>query len=322
MLWSLWLTCVKLQSKFKSWAKQPTRYSTIRVILSTCTNPVLFTTLLMAGYTRVKATSMGDSMLKRVLEMLSSGTPLYEILTSAVTHKSIANNPTSWFGAGDVALSALECGIVVWGFKLFECRKQLLSLPGVCTIFVCVLMAAGNVYLSIIVGHAIGLRSAEALAFAARNTTLALAKPAMEAIGGNTVVNAALVVGNGIVGQLFYPSMLGKLANPFASFCKATPPAPSANAQENSATNSGSDSQRTLYMERSEEQPRMADCALTVATGVAVGVNGAAMGVSYLYEHNHPAAPYAVLAMTVYGISTVILTTVDPFKSVAMALAK
>lgn len=322
-LWFLWLGCVKLQGKLKLWAKRSAQTSKLWVILATVANPVLFATLLLTAYTRAKASLMGGPhILDRVLAMLSSGTPLYEILTSATSHVRLPHNQSAWFGAGDLALSALECGIVVWGFKLFECRKQLLSIPGACTILICIMVAVGNVYLSVIVGHAVGLKSSEALAFAARNTTLALAKPAMEAIGGNTVVNAALVVGNGIIGQILYPFVMHKLVNPFAIWCEATTPSQPTISREPSVTNSDGGSQATVYLNPSDNDPHTKDSALTVATGIAVGVNGAAMGVSYLYEHDHPAAPYAVLAMTVYGISTVILTTVDPFKTSAMALAR
>jgi hypothetical protein len=65
----------------------------------------------------------------------------------------------------------------------------------------------------------------------------------------------------------------------------------------------------------------LGDSPATIAAGITVGINGAAMGVAYLYATKSRAAPYAALAMTVFGVMTVVLTTVDPFKQVLMGLA-
>lgn len=48
----------------------------------------------------------------------------------------------------------------------------------------------------------------------------------------------------------------------------------------------------------------------TIAAGVTVGVNAAAMGTAQLYESGSDAAPYAALAMTVFGVATVGFTMV------------
>ncbi|KAM4057155.1 lrgB-like family protein [Hirsutella rhossiliensis] len=230
-------------------------------------NPILSTTLLMIAYMRLKAAAEKKS-LDHVLATFSSGTPLYAIWTSKITGIALSDNPSAWFGAGDAALCILEVGMVTWGFKLYECR----------------LLAA----------RGLGLRGPETLAFAARSTTLALAKPAVEAVGGNLVVNASLIVSNGIVGQLLYPFALDWLGWP---------------------RNKTGRSLRTASR-------RQADGIVTVAAGVAVGTNGAAMGVSYLYETGSHAAPYAALSMTVFGVMTVVFITVDPFKSYVEWLAR
>jgi cobalamin biosynthesis Mg chelatase CobN len=52
--------------------------------------------------------------------------------------------------------------------------------------------------------------------------------------------------------------------------------------------------------------------AHTVGTGVMVGVNAAAMGTSYLYEYQSRAAPYSALAMTLFGVMTVVFLSVTP----------
>lgn len=48
----------------------------------------------------------------------------------------------------------------------------------------------------------------------------------------------------------------------------------------------------------------------TIASGVTVGINAAAMGTAHLYETGSDAAPYSALAMTVFGIATVGFTMV------------
>jgi putative effector of murein hydrolase len=48
----------------------------------------------------------------------------------------------------------------------------------------------------------------------------------------------------------------------------------------------------------------------TLAAGVTIGINAAAMGTAHLYETNSDAAPYAALAMTVFGVATVGFTMV------------
>lgn len=269
-------------------------------------NPVLVTTLLLTAYVRAKAYAAQGLSLAGVQAAFSGGSPLYAIWTSQVQRVTLPNNPTGWFGAGDAALSILECGFVIWGFKLYECRRQLFSMAGLVTVIICIVSAAGNVYLSVLLGHILGLDKAEALAFAARNTTLALAKPAIEAVGGNMVVNAALVVSNGIVGQLSYPYILDRIGVKQTGLPVCRQP-----SRSSTETSEKRDDEGT------SDQP---DDAVTIAAGVAIGINGAAMGVAYLYENKSRAAPYAALAMTTYGVMTVLFVAVDPFKGALLGL--
>lgn len=53
----------------------------------------------------------------------------------------------------------------------------------------------------------------------------------------------------------------------------------------------------------------------TVAAGMTVGINAAAMGTAYLYEDDSRAAPYAALSMTVFGVMTVVFTSIQPLAS-------
>ncbi|KAH0598491.1 hypothetical protein MHUMG1_03790 [Metarhizium humberi] len=292
-LWLCWLVAIRLQRTLKSsnlfGSNVRCRHS-----LATMVNPVLVTTLLMLGFTRIRGLLKGRRGIAKVLGDFSSGTPLYTIWTAVASDSLMPDSPTPWFGAGDFALSLLECGIVAWGFKLYECRKQLFSMSGISTLLFSTIAAAGNVFLSVMLARALGLQPEESLAFAARSATLALAKPSVKALGGNVALNATLVVSNGILGQLMYPVLLDKLSVPTVQ------PEPQDKAGEGKIDDDG---------------------PVTVAAGTAIGINGAAMGVSYLYEVKSRAAPYAALSVTMFGVMTVVFTTLEPFKNTALKLA-
>ncbi|KAI6785272.1 uncharacterized protein J7T54_006914 [Emericellopsis cladophorae] len=290
-VWFSWITTVRMQRLFKKssvCAKRPRLKNTIATVM----NSVLLTTLLLTAYIRSRAVASPLYDLSQVQQLFSRGNPLYAVWTASVLHEPIISNTRAYFGAGDAALAFLEVGIVVWGFKLFECRKQLWSVAGVFTVTVSIGIAAANVFLSVGSAHLIGLDGSEALSFAARSVTLALAKPAVEAVGGNLAVNAAVVVSNGILGQLIYPFVLDRMV---------------------ARTDSTEEED-----DRSLNGP---DDPLTIATGIAIGINGAAMGVAYLYGTRSRAAPYAAVAMTVFGVMTVVFTTVEPFKGVVLSLS-
>ncbi|KAG6015166.1 hypothetical protein E4U54_004084 [Claviceps lovelessii] len=293
-LWLCWITAVRLQRTVKQsfFLIDSVR---CRHTVATMINPVLVTTALMLGYTRLRGVLSPDGGIATVLSGLSSGTPLYSLWTALAREAPLADNPSYWFGAGDFALSLLECGIVAWGFKLYECRRQLFSSAGLVIFVFCSVAAVGNVFLPVLLASRLGLDGPEALAFAARSTTLALAKPAVKTLGGNLALNATLVVSNGIIGQLLYPILLEKLSIPA--------------------------SDRSVDTKDQEKLDAKTDDVMTVAAGTAIGINGAAMGVSYLYEVQSRAAPYAVLSMTIFGVMTVAFTTLEPFKGVVLGLA-
>ncbi|PHH81692.1 hypothetical protein CDD82_180 [Ophiocordyceps australis] len=327
-LWFLWITSVRLVRLFKT-SSLLTSNKRLKSILVTLCNPVLITTGLMMGYTRGKAAIKGVGQLQSVIETLSKGTPLRSIWTASVKGTVITSNPGAYFGAGDLALSLLECGMLVWGFKLYECRRQLFSANGGLTVIISILAAVGNVFGSVLISKAIGLGQPEILAFSARCATLALAKPAVQALGGNIVVNAIVVVSNGVLGQLLLPFILDRFG------VQTTDTEPTRKTMLDVSSSSDTlvahqpgmhkTSQDTIQeaMDRKRaENDATTDSVMTVAMGVAVGVNGAAMGVSHLYEHKSRAAPYAVLSMTVFAIVTVVLTTVDPFKGFVLNLTK
>jgi putative effector of murein hydrolase len=314
VLWFVWASTLRLQRELKT-SSICNDTSKLMNAIVTLMNPVLFTTLMMTAYTRAKTCAYGFDSLPEVLRNFSSGTPLYALWTSVATGTPLSDGRSPWFGAGDAALSILECGILIWGFKLYECQRQLFSLAGLLTVLLATAAAAANVFLSVLAGSFVGLDAPEALAFAARSTTLALAKPAMAALGGNLGVNAALVVSNGILGQLCYPFVLDKLGVKREDKISCS--------SVSLPDSDGKESRLSLrpLLKTAQQDLASGDDPFTISAGIAVGINGAAMGVSYLYETRSRAAPYAALAMTVSGVMTVVFTTVEPFKGVVLSLA-
>lgn len=317
--WFFWISAVRGQRLFKQsklFPKNP-RYKSA---ISTLLNPVLMTVFLLLAYTRAKASALGVSV-KWVLDEFSQGSPLYELWTAGVTGEVIRTNPTSYFGAGDLALSILEVGILIWGFKLYECRRQLFSTAGIVTVLISAIAAATNVFVCVLLGVALKIKAPEALAFAARSTTLALAKPAIEAVGGNVPANAGLVVANGILGQLIYPFALSRIGVKKKADAKDVEQKNEAEAK--ALLNQGpAEADRAVSPTPSPTATKdEADDAVTIAAGIAIGINGAAMGVAYLVENRSRAAPYAALAMTIFGVFTVVFTSVEPFKMAVIGLA-
>ena len=316
VLWLVWISWVRMQRLFKD-AHVLSYTPKLKNAIATMMNPVLATTLLMTGYVHAKSFAF-DLDLADVLRAFSRGVPLYAIWTASVTGAELLSNPELYVGAGDIALSVLEVGIVIWGFKLFECRRQLWSMAGLFAAAISVIAAVGNVYLCVLSGRLIGLEKPESLAFAARSTTLALAKPAIDAVGGNLAVNAALVVSNGILGQLVYPFVLDRLGVQREGLIGSRR---SSIASSIMTTSSSSQSQTLNKTRREDENVDDDDNTATIAAGIAIGINGAAMGVAYLYETKSRAAPYAALSMTVFGVMTVVFTSVGPFKAFILTLA-
>ncbi|KAL2880242.1 hypothetical protein SGCOL_004291 [Colletotrichum sp. CLE4] len=293
MLWFTWISSSRLQRNFGR-SDILASAQGFKTTFTTLLNPVLLTILGMTAYTRAKAAAT-DTVISETLAKFACGNTLSYIWSSKVLEDWYGK--IEWFGAGDAAISILEVGIVVWGFKLYDCRQQIWSRGGAAVVVLSAGFAALNVFASVLLGRAVGLGPPESLAFAARSTTLALARPATGSIGGNYVVNAALVVSNGILGQLMYPFLLRKLG---------------IDATEESDMD---------VNEEEEEEKRPRDGALTIGVGMAIGINGAAMGVAYLYERRIRAAPYAALSMTVFGVFTVVFTAIRPFGDTLRALA-
>jgi len=282
-------------------------------------NPVLLTTLVLICYTRAKS-ALAQRDLVDVLSEFSGGAPLERLWSFWAFRIPLEKDQTDWFGAGDAALALLQCGMVAWGFKLYECRRQLWSRGGLLVIFGSMAASVLSAFISVALGKAVGLELPEALAFAARSTTLVLAKPATEALGGNTVVNAALVVSNGIMGQLLAPYLLQWLS---AHGVHEEEQRGTGEEQRRAQRIGGDvDIENSAGGEQEEPLGNSRDSAAAIAAGSAIGINGIAMGVSYLYERRSRAAPYAALAMISFGITTTFLTSFEPFKGALTAIAQ
>jgi putative effector of murein hydrolase len=314
-----WMASVQAQAALKAATSLPVRPSLQRA-LWILMNPVLLTTLTLFGFTRTKASLMHRALVD-VLDRFSGGSPLERLLSYWALRFPLEEDQSDWFGAGDVALTLLQCGMVAWGFKLYECRRQLWSCSGLLVIIASMAAAVLSSFISVALGTAMGLDEPEALAFAARSTTLALAKPATESLHGNTAVNAGVVVSNGIVGQLVAPYLLqllgvldvddeeeGELRQ------RARQTEGDEAAEEMSERKRGEGEERRLGSGR--------DSAAAIAAGAVVGVNGIGMGVAYLYERRSRAAPYAALSMTSFGVATTLLAAMDPFRGALLSLAR
>ncbi|VBB86257.1 Putative protein of unknown function [Podospora comata] len=283
LLFALWLSTLAIQSSLKT---SPYLRPFARTLLSGLFNAVLWTSLTMAAYL--------------LLDGHLSSRPLQAMLTTLESHNPFSSALLNSFSvpltAGDVALSILNAGLVSWGLKLYEYRLQLLSRAGLTVFTVSSLIALGNVSCGPLLAHTMGVApQGRALAFAARSVTLALGNPVLDTLSADKSLNAAMVVISGIVYQMSLGLGVGRFL-------------------EKHLVNIGgrddhTNDTTTTTTTKGENDPR------TVAAGVAVGINAAAMGTAYLYETKSEAAPYSALSMMALGIMTVVFSTIGPLVS-------
>ena len=382
LLFSLWLTALAIQAAVKTsrrlrpWA---------RILLAGVFNAVLWTSLAMAAYVFAESARRGvslhqvldglqknvnfstflldnisasqssvvalashtDSILKDSICILDTGNSSSVVTgTAPLPHAAAAA-----MAAGDVATSILNAGLVSWGFKLYEHRRELLSRAGLVVFLVSSLIALGNVLFGPLLAHAVGLGPASRdVAFAARSVTIALGSPAISQMGGDLSLNAALVVFSGIVYQMGLGFGLGNwldktwtrlecrycgIVNSSASEPDQTPVAqdlssphrldtpaafsmemnvllPSASANASANANVNADAQPSQPCANTAKPRRRVSDPRTVAAGTTIGINSAAMGTAHLYEAKSEAAPFSALSMTILGIMTVAFTSIHP----------
>ncbi|KAK4116021.1 hypothetical protein N656DRAFT_786522 [Canariomyces notabilis] len=302
LLFSLWLSTLAVQEGIKC---TPFLGPKPRTLLSGLLNPVLCTSLLMISYLVLDGV-LSDRPLQTMLDTLSTVTVTTAPHASNPPPPSPSPSPPSppttlLPTAGQIATSVLNAGLVAWGLKLYEYRRVALFARGGATVAaVSALLALGNLACGPAVARAVfGVSPPpRALAFAARSVTLALADPVMASLGGDAGLNAAMVVVSGILWQIGLG--LGFVERLVVGA-----------AGKRMWTARISDVKVTMTREQWWDCRRAND-PHTVAAGVTVGINAAAMGTAYLYEAQSDAAPYAALSMMALGVMTVGFSAIPP----------
>ncbi|GAB1319961.1 hypothetical protein MFIFM68171_10171 [Madurella fahalii] len=314
LLFSTWLTTLALQTGIKS---HPLLSPWLRTLLSGLSNPVLWTSLAMTSYLVVDG-ALSNRPLHDMLDTLQTHTPLSSLILARSTSPPSAQPPapnttTAYMGAGDVATSILDAGLVAWGLKLYEHRGRLASRAGGTVVWVSATAALGNVAWGPRVARAAGVApGGRALAFAARSVTIALGGPAMAALGGDAGLNAAMVVVSGIAFQMALGFGVGAwlegavLRSCWKGMRMGMRTAPPRVGSDAAAEASGPERESAGSARQQANDPRV------VAAGVTVGINAAAMGTAYLYEAQSEAAPHAALSMMALGIMTAVYSTITP----------
>ncbi|KAL8383326.1 hypothetical protein RB595_006867 [Gaeumannomyces hyphopodioides] len=440
VLITAWMTAHALQRWVAQGSPAMGRHPRVRTAVAVCLlNPVLVTAGVTVGYIHarwaLRASKGHPETLRDVVASFQSGTTLARYVMRRILgddghgrpHRNGSRLETAanlYVGAGDVATSILESGLAAWGFKLFECRRQLASPTGLVVLVASAVAAAVTAVSAPLLAHAgAGLAAAQSLSFATRSVTLALGTPVLTRLGGDVGANAAMVVFNGVVFQVVMGLGLGRWAatrlGGVCDWCAAivtssrrragaldgqgdghkghrhtdlelgdmghdreavadlarqlsrqlssqqqqqqqppslrpslglppdftqlssrsrhahmsvespppTPIAPNTThppaaapsllappASPNAASSDRDDAIRHQQTQTTSDDSTAgaAEDARTVATGVTVGINAAAMGTSYLYESKSRAAPYSALAMTLFGVMTVVFLSVSP----------
>lgn len=326
LLFAIWFTTLAIQASLK---KPPTTSSSsfLRTALFGLSNAVLWTSLLMIAYVFTESATTRRP-LHAVLDTLQTNTTLTALVFPAPTTTS----PAPYLAAGDIALAILNAGLVSWGLKLYEYRRQLVSRAGLTVLLVSSVLAAGNVALGPLLARAMGLRSAPTdLAFAARSVTLALGSPVMAALRGDVGLNAAMVVMSGIVFQVGLGFGVGGwLERNMVERCLPRAAAPVSDEGEVMVTarssvtlqgtdDEGLDLEAQVLAAAVETDAKVDSTPRTVASGVTIGINAAAMGTAYLYEVKSEAAPYSALSMMAMGIMTVVFASIPPLQAWVVA---
>lgn len=319
LLFAIWFTTLAIQASLK---KPPTSSSFLRTALFGLSNAVLWTSLLMIAYVFTESATTRRP-LHAVLDTLQTNTTLTALVFPTTT--------ASYLAAGDIALAILNAGLVSWGLKLYEYRRQLVSRAGLTVLLVSSVLAAGNVALGPLLARAMGLRSAPTdLAFAARSVTLALGSPVMAALRGDVGLNAAMVVMSGIVFQVGLGFGVGGwLERNVVERCLPRAAAPSDEGEvtvtaRSSVTLQGTDDEgldleAQVLAAVDTDADKVDSTPRTVASGVTIGINAAAMGTAYLYEVKSEAAPYSALSMMAMGIMTVVFASIPPLQAWVVA---
>ncbi|KAK1833585.1 hypothetical protein QBC39DRAFT_328866 [Podospora conica] len=334
LLFAIWFTTLAIQASFKT--NPPSYRPWLSTALFGLSNAVLWTSLLMIAYVFAEAATTQRS-LHAMLDTLQTNVTITSLVFPTA---AAATAPAhTYLAAGDIALCILNAGLVSWGLKLYEYRRQLVSRAGLTVLAVSSLLAAGNVALGPLLARALGLRSAPTdLAFAARSVTLALGSPVMVALGGDVGINAAMVVMSGIVFQVGLGFGVGGwLERNLVERCLPAPRPAAAPVSDGGYTSDGgavtSTARSSVTLQGTDDEGLDLEAQVlalapeatttskcdstprTVASGVTIGINAAAMGTAYLYEVKSEAAPYSALSMMAMGIMTVVFASIPSLQT-------
>ncbi|KAK8031779.1 hypothetical protein PG990_001513 [Apiospora arundinis] len=173
----LWIGTVLFQRSLRT-VKALSLHPRLRTTLVVLCNPVLLTAALGTAYFWTKMAVTHQS-----IEAALGTFKRHNDWAQITGHLAQDNNPRLHIGAGDLATALLDAGIVSLGLKMFEYRAALWR--SFATVLSTSLAAAVlAVFLNVTLARAMGLAAAEALAFAARNVTIALGSPAVLHLGG------------------------------------------------------------------------------------------------------------------------------------------
>ncbi|KAI5855075.1 hypothetical protein GGS23DRAFT_446086 [Durotheca rogersii] len=300
-----WVMSVQFQRSLRS-SHGLAPFPRVRSTLVIFANPVLVTSGFGTAYLWIKTSCTGQTIDDVVTQFRRHNSLAEGVLDIVKGRNSFADH----IGTGDLAGTVLDAGIVCMSFKMFEYRRELWQ---TCiTVFTtCAIMAAFNVFLNVLIAHGLGLQEADAVAFAARSVTIALAAPAVQNLDGSTTLMTALVIFGGIIFQMVADWLFSLLRIQDQG---------GQHLQLDSSKDSGK--MEPAGEEREPARQRLrTEGNRVIAAGVTVGINAAAMGTAYLIERNSRATAYSALSMTVFGAITVALTTLPGVSEVIGSLA-
>lgn len=295
----LWIASLLWQRSLKT-CQVLGPYPQVRYLVVILFNPVLLTSALGTAYFWAKAAVTHQS-----IDEILGAFRCHDTWASIISVISQGQDAKRHIGAGDLATALLDAGIVSLGLKMFEYRQELWNSFN--TVFSASLVfAIISLFLNVVFAHAMGLPAPEALAFAARNVTIALGVPEIRNLQGSTALMSALVVFSGMLYQMTGDLLLSWLSVPDRKH------APSADhVYAGAAAEKGVED---------DSLPQGDNCRV-IAAGVTVGINAAAMGTAHLIERDSRATAYSALSMTMFGSFTVALTAVPAISDVLMSLA-
>ncbi|KAK3399453.1 hypothetical protein B0T20DRAFT_198917 [Sordaria brevicollis] len=364
LLFASWLTMLEIQRAVK---EAECLANWLRIALTGSLNPVLWTSFIMMGYIYIDAAISGRE-LGKMLDTLQTKTTLSHLLLHGVNGGVDAegNKLNVSMAAGDIAQSILNAGLVAWGLKLYEYRRQLLSRAGLTVLIVSSILAIGNFTLGPLLTHAMGLGPASRnIAYTARSVTIAMGAPVMAMMGGDASLNATMVVISGIIYQMglgfgvggwlertIFSRFVNRPQRPTRNTAAAVEMNPNEEEKDNKPEGEAKteplasasktehltvpvafthQNSRVSFDLEAQQVSRGGPTATpgvtpaaqgagkqgvndphTVAAGVTIGINSAAMGTAYLYEVGSEAAPYSALAMMALGVMTVGFASIKP----------